>query len=110
MFMLLPSETVARTLGERVRLLRLGRNLSQQELADMTASSLSSIRRLECSGQGTLDLVIRVAQTLRAIEPLETFLLPGVQSIAELEAKSRSQSRQRARKRRAVGGTRQTTS
>ncbi len=110
MFMLLPSETVARTLGERVRLLRLGRNLSQQELASMSASSLSSIRRLECSGQGTLDLVIRVAQTLRAIEPLETFLLPGVQSIAELEAKSRSQSRQRARKRRAVGGTRQTTS
>lgn len=110
MFMLLPSETVARTLGERVRLLRLGRNLSQQELASMSASSLSSIRRLECSGQGTLDLVIRVAQTLRAVEPLEAFLLPGVQSIAELEAKSRSQTRQRARKRRAAGGAGQTAS
>ena len=110
MFTLLPSETVARTLGERVRVLRLGRNLSQQELASMCASSLSSIRRLERFGQGTLDLVIRVAQTLRAVEPLETFLLPGVQSIAELEAKSRSLSRQRARKKRAAGGTRHAAS
>jgi|CXWL01.1.fsa_nt_gi transcriptional regulator with XRE-family HTH domain len=108
MFALMSSESVARKLGERVRLLRLMRNLSQQELAHMTASSLSSIRRLESVGKSTLDLVIRVAQTLQAIEPLERFLAFNVQSIAELEAINRAQARRRARKKGGALSTRHT--
>ena len=45
-------ETICRTLGERLRALRLARNLSQQDLAAMSGVSLSTVRRLESAGQG----------------------------------------------------------
>ena len=85
-------------LGERVRALRLARNLSQQELADMCGASLSTVRRLEASGQGSLHLVVQVAQALHATQGLEAlFALPG-RSIAEAEAAVLLSTRQRARK------------
>lgn len=98
MFILQSPEAICRTLGERVRVLRLARNLSQGELAGMSAASLSTIRRLEASGQGSLQLLVQVALALQATEGLELLFASPPRSIAEAEAAARTIRRQRAGK------------
>lgn len=99
MFGLNPPDAICRTLGERVRALRLARNLSQQELADMGGVSLSTVRRLEASGQGSVLLLVQVALALGAADGLqELFALPA-RTIAELDAATQATQRQRARRR-----------
>ena len=61
-------EAICGTVGERVRRLRLQHNLTQQQLADMTLGSLSSIRRLEARGQAPLLLLVRVSQALQVVD------------------------------------------
>ena len=85
------------TLGERVKHLRLAQNLSQQQLGQMSQSSLSSVRRLEAQGQGSLEFVVRVAQALQAVNQLEGLFSQPVQSIAQAEAELALAQRQRAR-------------
>lgn len=96
MFELLSPVTACEQLGSRIRALRLARNVSQRELAGMTGSSLSSIRRLEASGQGSLELVVRVAQSLNATAQLDALFVQPQDSIARMEAQA--QGRQRARR------------
>lgn len=48
-------------------------------------TSLSSIRRLEARGQGTLELLVRVAQALHRVGHLENLLVLPVLSIADAE-------------------------
>jgi transcriptional regulator with XRE-family HTH domain len=91
-------EAVCRVLGERIRALRLARNLSQQELAQMSGASLSTVRRLEASGQGSLLLVVQAAQALHAMQGLDALFDLPVRSIAEAEAAVQLMARQRARK------------
>lgn len=98
MFVLQSPDAICRTLGERVRVLRLARNLSQEELAGMSGASLSTVRRLEASGQGSLVILVRVALALQATEGLEHLFAPPPRSIAEAEAVARMATRQRARK------------
>jgi transcriptional regulator with XRE-family HTH domain len=89
-------EENAGLIGYRCRALRLERNLSQANLAAMTDSSLSSIRRLEARGQGTLLLLARVAQALQAAYQFETFLaLPAIR-IADVEREAARAVRKRA--------------
>jgi transcriptional regulator with XRE-family HTH domain len=97
-------ETICRTVGERVRALRLARNLSQQELARMTGASLSSIRRFESGGQGGFDLVARIAVALQATDGLEPLFLLPQQTIAQTEIAAQAMRRKRARKSRQVMG------
>ena len=98
MFALQTPEAICRSLGERVRLLRLARNLSQLELAGMCGSSLSSIRRLEAQGQGTLNLLVRAALALNVIDGLDDLLVLPSQTIAQAQAAAGVQQRRRARK------------
>ena len=65
-------EAVCAELGARAKRVRLQRNITQQQLAAMTNSSLSSIRRLEAQGQGTLALLVGVAQALQVSDQLES--------------------------------------
>jgi transcriptional regulator with XRE-family HTH domain len=88
-------------IGSRCRALRLARNLSQAELADMTGSSLSAIRRLEARGHGTLMLLAQVAQALQVAQQFETFLLMPVVHIADLERVAAGSGRRRASRGRA---------
>ena len=91
-------EAICRMLGKRVRALRLARNFSQQELANMSGASLSTVRRLEATGQGSLQLVVQVAQALHATQGLEPLFASPARSIAEAEAAVQLSTRQRARK------------
>ncbi|HEY9106839.1 MAG TPA: helix-turn-helix domain-containing protein [Roseateles sp.] len=103
---LLPANTVCVQLGQRLRALRLLRNLSQDELAARAGSSLSSVRRLEAKGQGSLELMVRVAQALQSAEGLNSlFEMPALTSIAQAEAQAARPARRRA-SRRAAGAPR----
>jgi transcriptional regulator with XRE-family HTH domain len=100
MFDLLPAPAVCAQLGQRLRALRLLRNLGQAELAARAGCSLSAVRRLEAQGQGSLELVVRVAQALQAAEGLGMlFELPALTSIAQAEALAGGPSRRRASRR-----------
>ncbi len=97
---LLPAPTVCAQLGQRLRALRLVRNLGQAELAARAGCSLSAVRRLEARGQGSLELVVRVAQALQAAEGLGVlFELPALTSIAQAEALAGGRGRRRASRR-----------
>ena len=95
-FALLTHEEICRELGQRCRHLRLRANLSQLELAQRSGASLSSIRRLEASGQATLELLVRVTQALHLVSQLESLLLVPVLSIADAERALAVKHRQRA--------------
>jgi len=100
MFFLESPESICRTIGARSRALRLARNLSQQELAQMAGVSLSSIRRFESGGQGAFDFVARIALALQATDGMEPLFTLPQQTIAQTEAAAQAVRRRRARKRR----------
>jgi transcriptional regulator with XRE-family HTH domain len=95
-FNLIPSAGVCAELGTRIRTLRLAKNITKQELARMTQSSLSSIHRAEAGGHMSLDLFVRVAQSLHAIDTFNGLLMQSFQSIADLENQATQALRQRA--------------
>jgi transcriptional regulator with XRE-family HTH domain len=95
-FDLLTHQEICRELGQRCRRLRLQANLSQLELAERAGASLSSIRRLEASGQATLELLVRVAQALHLVNQLESLFVLPVLSIADAERTAATFKRQRA--------------
>jgi transcriptional regulator with XRE-family HTH domain len=96
-FNLISSTGVCTELGARIRTLRLAKNITKQELAQMTQSSLSSIHRAEAGGHMTLDLFVRMAQSLHAIDTFDGLFIQNFQSIADLENQEKQVLRQRAR-------------
>jgi transcriptional regulator with XRE-family HTH domain len=96
-FNLKSSNAVCAELGRRIKRIRLMRNLSQQELANMTLASLSSIRRLESQGQGSLLLFVRVASALQAVDQLDSLFNERIQTIAQAELEEALALRKRAR-------------
>ena len=96
-FNIFSAARICSELGERIKRLRLAQNLSQQHLADMTLASLSSVRRLEAQGQGSLEFVVRVAQALHVTTQLEPlFEAVTTRSIAQMEKDAALNKRQRA--------------
>jgi transcriptional regulator with XRE-family HTH domain len=96
-FAIFPPKAICTELGERIRQLRLRGNLTQLQLAQMVDASLSSIRRLEGTGQGTLELLVRVSQALQVVTQLDgLFVLPAL-SIADMERMAQTPKRKRAR-------------
>ena len=91
------AQDVSAALGDRIRRVRLAQNLSQQQLAQMSGSSLSSVRRLETRGQGSLEFVVRVAQALHVADQLDALFTLPVLSIAQAEQEMSVAQRQRAR-------------
>ncbi len=96
-FAILPPQTICAELGERIKQSRLRENLTQQQLAHMVGASLSSIRRFEAQGQGTLELLVRVSQALQVVTQLDGLFVPPLPSIAEMERMAQRPVRQRAR-------------
>ena len=86
-------KAIARDLGERLKALRLQRNITQKELADATTLSLNTVKALE-GGRGKLASLIAVLRELGALEQLES-LLPA-DTISPLQL-ARLQGRQRQR-------------
>ena len=95
-FDLMTPDEICVALGQRCRRARLQANLSQLELAQRAAASLSSIRRLEARGQCTLELLVRVVQALHLARHLEDLLVIPVLSIADAEREAAANGRKRA--------------
>ena len=96
-FNLLPSHRICADIGGRIKRLRLAQNLTQEQLAQMAQSSLSSVRRFEAHGQGGFEFVVRIAQALQVVDQLNALFTPTVESIAQAELEESLVKRQRAR-------------
>lgn len=93
------SETLL-TLGQRLRTHRLAQQLPQRELAQMAGLSLGALRKLESSGQSSLETLVRTVQALGLAHELEDLFVLKRQSIAQMEQAEAAQLRQRAPRRR----------
>ncbi len=87
-------------LGQRLRAQRLAQGLPQRELAQMAGLSLGALRKLEGSGQCSLETLIRTIQALGLVDELENLFVLRRQSIAQMEQAESTQHRQRAPRRR----------
>lgn len=86
---------ILRELGDRLRRLRLDRNITQQDLADRAGLSRPTISEMETSGRCTLPTLLRALRVLERLEDLESFLPAAQPSPLEL-ARRRGHVRQRA--------------
>ncbi len=87
-------------LGSRLRLHRLARVWTQQELAARAGVALSAVKNLESGGNATLRTMIKVAQAMSLTQDLAgTFEPQAIASIAEME-RAAAPPRQRVRRRR----------
>lgn len=102
-FVLAPAKEILQTLGGRVREQRLAQELPQRELAEMAGLSLGAIRKLETSGQSSLDTLVRVIQALGLTAELEEWLVLKRTSIADMERAEMAHRRQRAPRRSGQG-------
>ena len=85
---------IAREIGDRVRSLRLRRNLTQQQVSEATALSLNAIKALE-SGKAKLTTLIAVLRELGSLDDLDRFIPEITVSPLQL-ARRKGRQRQRA--------------
>ncbi len=81
-------------IGHRIRTLRLRKNLTQQQVANMAALSLNAVKSVE-SGKGRLMTLIAVLRELGALETLDRFIPEPSISPMQL-ARQHGKQRQRA--------------
>jgi len=93
-FYSMTDKTIGAEIGARLKVLRLRRNRTQQEVADAAAVSLNVIKALE-AGKGKLASLIAVLRELEALEGLDQFIPTPEVSPLQL-AKQRGKKRQRA--------------
>ncbi len=89
-------EAISKEMGNRLKALRLRKNISQQQLALDTTISLNAIRALE-AGKAKLTTLIAVLRYLGQLDALDTFIPEVPVSPIQL-AKLHSKTRQRASK------------
>ena len=96
---LAPTGEILQTLGHRVRTQRLAQGMPQRELAQMSGLSLGALRKLESSGQSSLETLVRAIQALGLASELEDLFVLKRQSIAQMEQAEAASQRQRAPRR-----------
>lgn len=97
---LAPPHEILQTLGQRLRIQRLAQGVPQRELALMAGLSLGALRKLESTGQSSLETLIRAVQALGLVDELENLFVLKRQSIAQMERAEAANLRQRAPRRR----------
>ncbi|HEY9030443.1 MAG TPA: helix-turn-helix transcriptional regulator [Kangiella sp.] len=93
-FYTLSEKSIEKELGERIKALRLRKNISQKELAEATTLSLNAIKSLE-SGRSKLSTLIAVLRELGALDHLDSFIPETTISPIQL-AKRQGKARARA--------------
>jgi len=86
-------QAITAELGQRLRSLRLRRNVTQQQLATATALSLNVIKSLE-AGRGKLSSLVAVLRELGALQELDNCIPEPAVSPLQL---ARMQGKQRRR-------------
>ena len=85
-------------LGERIRSLRLRKNITQVDLAERTLLAVGTIKSLE-AGKGKLSTLLAVLRELGALDQLDQFIPPITISplkIVEASARATGTARMRA--------------
>lgn len=84
---------IIKELGERLRKLRLQKNITQEELAERTLLSVGTIKSLE-SGKAKLSTLVAVLRELSALDQLDQFIPPvSISPIKMAEASAKSASK-----------------
>lgn len=93
-FYSLSDKAIEQELGERIKTLRLRKNLTQKELSVAAALSLNVIKSLE-SGRGKLSSLVAVLREMGTLDHLNSFI--PAPSISPLQlARRQGRERQRA--------------
>ena len=93
-FYSITNKAIENELGQRIRALRLRKNITQQALAEHTTLSPNTIKSLEL-GRGKLSTLIAVLRELNALDQLNNFI-PQI-TISPLQlAKMQGKERERA--------------
>lgn len=88
---------ILKELGERIRKLRLRRNITQEDLAERTLLAVGTIKSLE-AGKGKLSTLIAVLRELGALDQLDRFIPPvTISPIKMAEASTRLSTSKRER-------------
>ena len=89
-------------LGNRLKALRLRKNITQQQLAEATTLSLNALKALE-KGRGKLSTLITVLRELGALQELDSLIPATTVSPLQL-AKMQGKKRRRASGSRGAAG------
>jgi transcriptional regulator with XRE-family HTH domain len=86
-----------RAIGERLRVARLARGWTQEELAERSGIALSTLKLLEAKGQGSIQRLARVAVALNLDEELrDLFSRPSaMESIDAVKRRDRERAPRR---------------
>jgi len=83
-----PAE-MGKSMGDRVRTLRLRKEWTRETLAKRAGVSAASLKRFETTGKASLELVLKVAHALGRLEEFNKVFQPSLaQSIEELEQRA----------------------
>ena len=87
---------ILKHIGERIRNLRLRKNITQENLAERTLLAVGTIKSLE-AGKGKLSTLVAVLRELGALEHLDNFIPPVTISPIKMAEASARQSTKRER-------------
>ena len=59
---------LSKRIGEKLKAIRLKRNITQQSLAEAASISLSSVKKVENGEIGSFDTLLRILRTLGMLE------------------------------------------
>jgi len=94
-FLMTPCE-IQKNLAKRIQERRVFLNITQQDLAERSGVSLSSLKRIEKDGSGAIANLIKLAFVLQEGEAFVALFSPIPQkSILQLEPKKRQRSSRR---------------
>ena len=65
---LLSDKTIMNRIGERIKVVRLKQNITQQSLAEESGLSLSSVKKIEKGEVGAFDSLLRIMRTLGMLD------------------------------------------
>jgi putative transcriptional regulator len=92
-FYITSDRAILKELGERLRKLRLRKNITQEELAERALLSVGTIKSLE-AGKGKLSTLVAVLRELGALDQLDQFIPPvSISPIKMAEASSKASSK-----------------
>lgn len=95
----LSDSQLSKRLGEKLKSIRLKRNITQQSLAEASSISLSSVKKVENGEIGAFDTLIRILRTLGMLESISTLFEEEQLSPSEyydMVNRVRKQTRKRA--------------
>lgn len=90
---------LGKRIGEKLKAIRLKRNITQQSLADASSISLSSLKKIENGEIGTFDSLLRVLRTLGMLESIASLFEEEQMSPSEyyeMVSKAKKSTRKRA--------------